>query len=302
MPLEFALGSVEHVEFGVNRNSADGEQFAVVPVDVQVQDTLIAMVGSTWQALDALEEGPQLYEPGEKHAPTEYLYVPLDSPLARLLRDIHEAAILQIVPNAMRDARSVNFYFCRMQDTRGRRVTALRRAAQFKGILKSRNRLVRVIDDTLMMIEDDIFKLDPDFDLLIDDGGIHILRPSGFEAAGQLQDAILAAVPDTIRDLEQEIQFIAFEPIAKYAMTRPRAARYLSSIRSQNRLESIDRTLLKRLCTQTGVALAEHDGVLTVESGHEMALLEVLDRRRYEVTLVREQPERYRAASRTKLP
>jgi hypothetical protein len=55
------------------------------------------------------------------------------------------------------------------------------------------------------------------------------------------------------------------------------------------------------LCKETGVEVAEAKGKVTVAAGHEMAFLDVLDRRRYEVNLVKEKPERYRAASRKKL-
>jgi phage portal protein BeeE len=40
---------------------------------------------------------------------------------------------------------------------------------------------------------------------------------------------------------------------------------------------------------------------VSVAAGHEMGFLEVLDRRRYEVNLVKEKPERYRAATRRKI-
>ncbi|MDQ7088940.1 MAG: hypothetical protein Q9Q13_14270 [Acidobacteriota bacterium] len=55
-------------------------------------------------------------------------------------------------------------HFARLTDNKNRRLTALRRASQFKGVLKKR--LIRWLDDTLKIIEDSVFKLDNDFDLL----------------------------------------------------------------------------------------------------------------------------------------
>ena len=43
------------------------------------------------------------------------------------------------------------------------------------------------------------------------------------------------------------------------------------------------------------------NGHVEVSEGSEMGLLEVLDRRRYELGLVPTTPERYRASSRTKI-
>ena len=47
--------------------------------------------------------------------------------------------------------------------------------------------------------------------------------------------------------------------------------------------------------------ISESNGYVSIAAGHEMGFLEVLDRRRYEVTLVKEEPEKYRAASRSKI-
>ena len=100
-------------------------------------------------------------------------------------------------------------------------MTALRRATQFKGVLK--NRLIRFVTDALKIVEDDIFKLDTDFDLLIDAQRVHILRPSGFEFAGQLQEAIMAAVPKNVTALKIDLGFVNFDVIENYASQHPRA-------------------------------------------------------------------------------
>jgi len=50
-----------------------------------------------------------------------------------------------------------------------------------------------------------------------------------------------------------------------------------------------------------GVQFHEANGKITVEEGHVMGFLEVLDRRLYAVELVKDSPERFRAASRRRL-
>lgn len=91
---------------------------------------------------------------------------------------------------------------------------------------------------------------------------------------------------------------MAFDGVETYAKTHPRAARYLASIRSQEETKSIDKTLLKKACKATGVHVAESKGKITITIGHEMGFLEVLDRRRYQMILVPNKTEKYRAASR----
>ncbi len=82
---------------------------------------------------------------------------------------------------------------------------------------------------------------------------------------------------------------------------RPRAARYLASIRTDGLAEGIDRDFLQRLCNHTGVQISEVNGKIAVDDGHILGFLEVLDRRRYELELVRGFPEFFRAAGRKQL-
>lgn len=301
MNLNHDLKSVAATEFGVGRDDGDEQTFVAVPVDVEVQATLREMVEATWDAMQRDDEGPSKYEPSEKHASTEYLYLPLDDVMASSVRQLHEAANLDIDSAALADPTDLFCYYARLTDESGRRLTALRRATQFKGVVKSRGRLIRWMDDSLQVIEDTVFKLDWDFDLLVDSAAIHILRPSGFEFAGKLQQAILDAVPRNIEAVQKELDFVDFATIEGYASKHPRAARYLASIRSQQGAKDIDKAALKKLCSRTAVELEESGDKIIVPAGQEMGFLEVLDRRRYEVNLVKKEPERYRAASRRKI-
>lgn len=297
MKLQFDLKNVEVIEFGVGRDEADERTYVYVPVDADVQAALREMVADTWVAMQE-QADVRRYDPSEKHAGVEYVYLPLEDELSASLRLLHEAVNLPPNANAVADPEPVFCYFARMTDNKGKHLTALRRATQFKGLLKKRHRLVRFANDALRIIDDEVFKLDTDFDLLIDDANIHILRPSGFEFVGQLQLAVLAAVPQNIKLIQKDIAFVDFDSIAAYASTHPRAARYLASIRNQKESKNIDKRALKKLCKATGVEFSDINGNIAVDEYHVMGFLEVLDRRRYEVLLVKDAPEQYRAASR----
>lgn len=301
MKLDFDLGKVTITEFGVGRDDGNGQTFVAVPVDADVQAALREMVQATWEAMQKYGDGPAKYEPSEKHGGTEYLYLPVGDDLAASVRELHDAANLNLDANALTDPSDVFCYFARLTDNRQRRLTALRRATQFKGVLKSKGRLVRMLDDTLKIIEDTVFKLDVDFDLLVDSATVHILRPIAFEFAGQLQEAILAAVPQNVAAIQKDLAFVDFAAVQDYAGAHPRAARYLASIRAQKETKNIDKSALKKLCKDTGVEVRESKGKLIVDSGHIIGFLEVLDRRRYELELVKGSPERFRAASRRKI-
>lgn len=300
MTLEFEFGNVSVTEFGVGIDDHES-RFVAVPVDAGVQETLYDMLRATWSSLQESQDGPTAYEPSEKYGTTEYVYLPLQDPLAQSMRELHEAANLPVNTAVLDDPNGIFCYFARLTDMKGQRVTALRRAAQFKGVLKSRNRLVRMWDNTLKIIEDSVFKLDNDFDLLVDAASVHVLRPSGFESAGKLQQAILEAVPKNIEAIQKDLPFVEFAHLDDYASTHPRAARCLASIRAQDGGKGIDKDLLLAFCEQTGVAVSVSRGKVVVSSGAEMDFLELLDRRRYPVSLVKDNVELYRATGRRKI-
>src|SRR5205085_3640504 len=120
---------------------------------------------------------------------------------------------------------NIFFYFAKMRDGEDQPLTALRRASRFKGVLKKR--LIRLVTNTLRLVEDDVFRLDDDFDLLIDSDNVHVLRPHSFEIVGELQPAIMNAVPKNVRILERHLPYVDFSGIEAYAGGHPRAARYL---------------------------------------------------------------------------
>jgi Domain of unknown function (DUF4868) len=297
--LDFNFDGITITEFGVGRDDGNAQSFCCVAVDGDVQAALRDVAVVTWNAMLQLSEVPSTYDPSEKYGSVEYVELPLDHDLAKRMRELHQANNLPMDTTALLNPERVFCYFARMTDSQGRHLPALRRATQFKGVLKSR--LVQWRTDALRLIEDHVFKLDNDFDLLIDANHIHILRPSSFEFAGKLQDAVLAAVPQNVRVIQRDLPFVEFRDIQGYASKHPRAARYLASIRAQKETSNIDKDALKKLCKDTHVEIQEVHNKITVQEGHVLGFLEVLDRRRYELELVRGSPERFRASSRRKI-
>lgn len=297
--LEFDFGQITSAEFGIGCDDGSGRIFVLIAVDGEVQDALHEMAETTWTEMQKETDDPPRYEPSEKHASIEYLHLPVEDVLAEAMRELHQANNLPFDTAALSNGENIFCYFARLTDAQNRRLTALRRATHFKGVLKKR--LIRLVTDALKIIDDDIFRLDNDFDLLIDSQRIHILRPSAFEFAGRLQEAIMSTVPANVAALKVDLGFVNFDVIESYASTHPRASRYLASIRSQNQCENIEPHRLVELCRRTGVDIEEVDGQVTVSERHVMGFLEVLDRRRYEINLIEDAPEQYRAASRSKL-
>jgi hypothetical protein len=299
MAIEFDFANVVTTEFGVGINQEEQQAFYLIPVDNDVQTALREMTVATTDAMRALAEEPARYEPAEKHEGNEYLQLPIGDDLAARMRMLHQANNLNMNAEALEEPEDLFCYFTRLTDGRGRRLTGLRRASQFKGVLKKR--LIRFSADAMKLVEDDVFKLDSDFDLLIDANNVHVLRPKSFELVSELQAAIMNAVPTNIGAIGRQLEFVDFAGIQAYAARHPRAARYLASIRNQP-IQNISRRGLTDYCRANGVEIQRAGRKIAVSDDHVMAFLEILDRRRYEVSLVADAPpELFRAGSREKI-
>jgi len=243
MTPDFDFNTVASVEFGVGLDETDKESFRLITVDGDVQIALQEMATATVNAMKEVSDDPSQYVPSEKYASREHVVLDLEDELSQQLRQLHRANNLLVDSGVLADPAIIFCYFARMTDKKGGRLTALHRASQFKGVLKSR--LIRVVTDALKLIEDDVFKLDTDFDLLVDDRNILMLRPTAFEFVGKLQDVVSAAAPANLKEIQADMPFVDFSMVEDYAKQHPRAARYLSSIRSQKETKNIDRRALK---------------------------------------------------------
>ena len=295
MNLKFDLEKTQTVEFAIGRSGLSDASLVAVPADSSVQQALAEMATATWRQITIESDSPVLYEPSEKYGGMEPVVMPANDELATAIRAIHSAINLPVDGTILDKPEDLYCYMGRFVDADGQRLTGIRRAGSFKGVLKKQ--LVSLVDDTLRIVPDSIFKLDSDFDMLVDERNIYALRPAALEAVGQLQSAILEAVKGNLDKLAKKLSFLDVESIREYTGRHPRAARMLSSIVSQGFAHGVDSTALRRACRNNGVAISGK-GVLRIEPGHEMGFLEILDRRRYGVSLVPKSDELYRAGSR----
>ena len=157
MTLEFDMNNVRTTEFGVGKDEADAQAFRCVAVDGDVQTALQEMVTTTWDAMTSMTDDPPRYDPSEKHASKEYVQLPLDDDWAARMRELHQAENLDTDSNALSDPNAIFCYFARLTDEQGRRLTAVRRATQFKGVLKKR--LIIEGTDAWKIVADKVFKL-----------------------------------------------------------------------------------------------------------------------------------------------
>ena len=197
--------------------------------------------------------------------------------------------------------RRASCYFLRATDNSGRRLTALNRASQFKATLGRQGRLMALLSDSLHVIPDPVMQLSAGFDIVMDSEFIHILHPASFRSLGNVDEAIAQAVPRNIEAISQVAHYVDWSNIEEYAGGHSRAASLLASIRTQGYASNLDKAALELLCLRTGVLIETSGGQIAVPEGQILPFLEVMDRRRYEIGLVPDTPEQYRASSRARV-
>src|SRR5260370_473313 len=135
MSAQFDTRTAQLIEFGVGLHDGQGERYVLVPIDDEIQGALREMVVTTRDELKQAGEQAHLYEPSEKHSGKENLRLPLNDDFAANIRAIHEANNMLTEPSALANPENVFCYFARMSDGKVHRLTAIRRATAFKGVL-----------------------------------------------------------------------------------------------------------------------------------------------------------------------
>lgn len=228
MKVSFDINGADIVEFGVGIEDGEAEQFALVPVQAAVKPVLKQMAIATRDEMQEKRASAIAYKPSERYESPEHLYVALDDENATIFRDIHTANNVGTNAKALANPDDAFCYFARFRGRGSHHLTAVRRATSFKSIRKSS--LLQLFDDSFRLVEEETFKLDQDFDVLIDDNNVYVLRPAGFEFAGQLEKAISDAVPKNVKSIKNDLPFVDFAGIEAYAIKHTRAARYHGSV------------------------------------------------------------------------
>jgi len=302
MATGFRLDEIKAIEFGVAFDVEGADYYALIPIDNEIRQVARSMLEVTLNKLRALDggEGLDRYEPAQLYRPEEGLTLPLGDVLCEKVRTLYSAENIRVDTAAIADPGAIKYYYFIFRDINRNKLLAVRRAMQFKGILKARHRIIRLIADTLRINEEPLFKLDADFDWVAFDQSVLILRPAGFQYTAEIDEAILSRAKERAENLQTSIPFLNASRLSEYVVGHKRGARLITSICSQENLAGISQKLLENDCVQNGVELERTDGRIGPAAGFEKAFLELLDRRLYRVELIVGSPERYEAKSRSR--
>lgn len=270
------------VEFNVCYGIGEDEEYFQIPVDRSVQNALKEMLSKTIEELYSEGDVFADYEPSERYEPIHRLKADLEHSTMERLRNVFNAQNIDTCSGSI-DVDRLSYYFCVFRDSHDRKLIAFKRAIQFKGVVKKR--LITIVDDTLKMVDDNVFKLDADFDFLVFGKKIYILRPSSFVYIASLTAQIMEKAAEYVSQLSESVGFLDTSDLGEYVSTHSRAARMVVTIQSRDDLSNLNRRKLTTHCEKFGVSLISKDGKIKPEKGSEMDFLKLLDRRLYSVNL-----------------
>ena len=296
--MTFKMENFKRAEFYVCLNAHHTEQHYQVPVDTSVQNALKDMLAVTLSKIDELKknEGFEEFSPAQKYSANDAVFCKMDSEYAEIPRLLLEEKEIPETSHATDDLAQISFYYVIAYDSDENKLLGVRRASQFKGVLKSK--LINVVDNTLHLLPEKTFRLDADFDYVADQDMLWALRPAGLEFTGQLTAAVVAMASQASAEVAKRVSFLDLSKLGVYASKHPRAARYLAAVRSRNDLEKISQKYLVAYCANADVELIDKDGKLSPAEGQEILFLEVLDRRVFTAELIEGEKERYEAPNR----
>lgn len=284
-------------------DDGQAETHVQVPVAQDVCAELTNMLGKTVASLGLPYSAANLeqFDPSEKYGAMEALKLPLTTAYVQDLKAVIDLRNLPSNINALDDVINLEYYYAIFQDQGGRLLYAFRRASQFKGVTKSM--LAVVTGGALSLLNKSVFRLDNDFDYIVDcdSSYIYIFKPSGFEFTTNVHRQMLLAATANGQAIGAAIGYIDMTGLITYATTHSKSARLMAAIKSRNDLHQIDRALLVLACTENGISITNPAiGNLTPDNGSEFDFLCILDRRAYTAMLVPNLPENYIAASRAR--
>lgn len=299
--MDFDFGGIRQTRFGVGvRQRGEMTLYGVDPDD-SVRATLMEMAEDTLARMIEVSEDPIEYDPANQYSSNEHLTVMLDDDLAVVFREMHETQTFEPGGNVLESPARVFCYFARLADENGSSLTAVRRASGFKGMVRKRRRMVSVGDDRVTLAPPNIFLLDNDFDVLVDDDMVHILHVQGFEQVGELNPMVRAAASRNLTTLKDTLSFLDWEFDTNTWNCSTTVARRLSSV-MRRQLQGITVDTLVDRCQAGSVPFTRTANGLSFSEDSMPGLLDALGRKFYDQELIPGVRERYRAGNNTLLP
>lgn len=151
------------------------------------------------------------------------------------------------------------------------------------------------------MVDRAEFQLADDFDFVIRENDILILRHGPFETALGLQNQIKASVASSVDEFRVQLKGFDFDQIAHVASKNMRCARLVASIKANNYLAGVTTEGLKNQMEKHGKVFTETEGIMSIDPEDSLFVLRVLARQILGIELVEGLDEQFVAVNRSAL-
>lgn len=296
----FGFQNIASVNFGISLRSSGDMYF--IPTDGATKEALKGTLRATRDTFEELPGDWELHDISEDYGDRRRIFAPRGNEFMAELSAVYDAGALDDLTNIRDHAHDVDFYFAEFSDNQQRRAVGIRKATKLKGTLNARNRLMRLVDDTLRLIQDDVLHLDSEFDVIVTNANVFILNARQTEQIAKIVEQVAATAVAKIQVIHNAIPFLDLTRIAEKIARHPRMARNAASVASNPNLAGFQRPLIEALAAQHGIKFKElDDGRLQCRVVDEARLLELLDARRYHLDLQGNGGDPYRATARQRV-
>ena len=296
---EFGFSDIRSVDFAVALR--ERRQRFFVPTDGAIKQQLREILEVTKISILQIDLDWELHDVSEDYGERRRVYAARDSDYLSDLSAIYDVSHFDDLSNAHEHAQDIEYYLATFYDNQDRKVIGIKKATQLKTTLGARNRLMRLVGDTLRMIEDDVLRLDREFDAIITDRYVFMLNVRSVEYLANMVEHVAGAAASKVQQIHDAVAFLDLTRIKESIAEHPRMARLAASIASRSDLAQIQRERVVELADQHGLVLREVNGRLRCRRQDEAKLLEILDARRYYLNLTATQPVPYRATGRQRV-
>lgn len=296
---EFDLANIQSVNFAVSLRSNGNRYF--VPTDGPIKAALKEVLSNTTAGFNQIDGDWQLHDVSEDYGEARRTYAPRNTDYLADLSSIFDAGALDDIANAHEHVPDIDFYFGVFHDDQNRKAIGIKKATQLKGTLGARNKLMRLADDTLQMIEDEVLRLDREFDAIMTDSHVFMLKVRSVEYLANIVERVAGAAAAKVQTIHDQLTFLDLSRIQEDIARHPKMARMAASISARNDLAQIRRDRVEEIAEHHGIVFKEVDGRLQCRRQDEAKLLEILDARRYHLDLTATGPIPYRATGRQRV-
>jgi hypothetical protein len=293
------LQAVAAQNFGVKMRSDASLHF--IPTDRGTKAVLTDVLNATVGAFNRIDGDWQAYDISEDYGEPRRIFAARDAEHFGDVSAIFDIGALNDLANLDDHIRDIDYYFCEFRDATNVKIVGVKKAVQFKTTLAARNKLARLVNDTLQIIEENVVKIDPLFDALITDQNIYILKPRAVEYIADMVTHVAGAATEKVRHIHDNIAFLDLSRIEEKISSHPKMARMAASIAARDDLGEFQQEKIVSLATQHGIVFKEVDGRLQCRVADEAKLLEILDARRYHLDLANDGGDPYRASARQRV-